>query len=49
MLKSLKRDDIQLYINHIKPMYLEEITKEIAQYCSNWKPKIVKDGEILKF
>ena len=49
MLENLKRDDIQLYINHIKPLYLEEITKEIVQYCSKWKPKIVKDGEIIKF
>jgi ribonuclease BN (tRNA processing enzyme) len=48
-LKKLKRDDLQLYINHIKPMYLEEIKGEIGKYCARWKPIIVKDGEIIKF
>ncbi|WP_455757871.1 MBL fold metallo-hydrolase [Sulfurimonas sp.] len=49
MLKELKREDLDLYINHIKPAYLEEITKEIELYCSKWDAKIVKDGEIVKF
>jgi len=49
MLKNLKRDDLQLYINHLKPMHLEEISKEIGEFCAKWKPKIVKDGEIIKF
>lgn len=49
MLESLKRDDIQIYINHLKPMFLEEISKEIGDYCAKWSPKIVKDGEILTF
>jgi len=49
MLKNLKRDDLKLYLNHIKPLYLEEITKEIDLYCSTFKPVIVKDGEILEF
>ncbi len=49
MLKGLKREDIDIYINHVKPLYLEEMTKEIENYCSQWKPKIVKDGEIINF
>ena len=49
MLKRIKRDDIQVYVNHIKPTYLEKIIKEIGEYCSVWSPKIVKDGEIIKF
>ena len=49
MLEGLKRDDLELFINHIKPLYLEEMTKEIDEYCATWKPKIVKDGEIIKF
>ena len=49
MFKRLKRDDIELFINHIKPLYLEEMTKEIEEYCATWNPKIVKDGEIIKF
>ena len=49
MLEGLKRTDITLYINHIKPLYLEEMIKEIDLYCAKWKPKIVKDGEIINF
>ncbi len=49
MLENLKRDDLQIYINHMKPLYLEEITKELACYCAKWEPKILKDGEIIKF
>ena len=48
-LKNLQRTDLDLCINHIKPLYLEEMTKEINDYCAPWKPKILKDGEIIKF
>lgn len=48
-LENLKRDDIAVYINHLKPLYLEEITKEIWLYCSKWNPKIVKDGDMINF
>ena len=48
-LKNLKRTEIDLYINHIKPLYLEEMTEEINEFCAPWKPKILKDGEIIKF
>lgn len=49
MLQNLKRDDVSIYINHLKPIFYEEIIKEIDEFCSKWKPKIVKDGEIIKF
>ena len=49
ILKSIKRKDINIYINHIKPLYLEEITKEINLFCGEFEPKILKDGEILTF
>ena len=48
-LDKLQRDDVNIYVNHLKPSYLEEITKELEQYCSAFRPKIVKDGEIIKF
>lgn len=49
MLKSLKRDDISLYINHIKPSYLKDIMSEIEQYRGKWMPKVLKDGDFVKF
>ncbi len=48
-LKKLKRDDIQLYINHIKPIYLSEIIHEIKEYSGKWEPIILKDEDIIKF
>ena len=48
-LKKLKRDDITLYINHIKPIYLNEITKEIKEYRGKLEPIILKDEDIVKF
>ena len=48
-LKNLKRDDMSLYINHIKPSYLEIITREIDQYKGKYNPKILKDLDIIKF
>jgi len=49
MLEDLKREDIKIYINHIKPLYLDKITKELNEYCTKWKPEILKDNEIIKF
>jgi len=49
MLQDLKREDVQLYINHIKPSFLELITEELEEYCSKYKPIILKDNEIIKF
>jgi ribonuclease BN (tRNA processing enzyme) len=48
-LQKAKRDDFVLYINHIKPLYLEKIRQEIAQYRGKWEPHILKDKEILTF
>lgn len=48
-LKALQRDDFTLYINHIKPLFLEKIVQEIEQYRGKWKPIILKDEEILTF
>ncbi|MBU0720963.1 hypothetical protein KJ877_06435 [bacterium] len=48
-LEVLKRDDIRLYINHIKPLFLEKMIKEIAYYRGKWEPKILEDEEIINF
>ncbi len=48
-LENLKRDDIKLYINHIKPSYIETITSEIDQYKGKWNPIILKDSDIIDF
>ncbi len=48
-LKKLHREDLRLYINHIKPLFLEKITLEIEQLKGDWEPKILKDEDILIF
>ena len=48
-LQTLQREDIQLYINHVKPLYFEEISKEIESSFIKYSPIIVKDGEIINF
>jgi len=48
-LQKLKREDIKLYINHIKPSYLQNISDEIVKNSGSWKPKILKDGEFIYF
>lgn len=48
-LQSLKRDDLILYINHIKPSYLEIVTYEIEQYKGKFNPIILKDLDIIDF
>jgi len=48
-LKELKRDDISLYINHIKPNFLDVMLIEIEQYRGKWEPKVLKDGEFINF
>jgi HD-GYP domain-containing protein (c-di-GMP phosphodiesterase class II)/ribonuclease BN (tRNA processing enzyme) len=47
-LESLKRHDINLYINHIKPSFLLEINKEIKNLKGKWNPIILKDGDNLQ-
>jgi len=48
-LKNLKRDDVEFYINHIKPSYLEIITREISEYKGKFNPIILKDSDIINF
>ena len=48
-LKNLKRGDLNLYINHIKPTYLDEIVKEIEQFRGFWSPIILKDEDFINF
>ncbi len=48
-LEKLKRDDLQLYINHIKPIFLAQISKEIGEYDSKWKAIILKDEDLIEF
>ena len=48
-LKNLKRDDVKLYINHIKPSFLEIITREIDEYKGKYDPIILKDSDIINF
>lgn len=44
----LKRDDIKVYINHLKPFYKDEIIKELFVVGIN-EENILKDGEIISF
>ncbi len=48
-LKKLKREDIELYINHIKPSFMNTIIKEMEQYRGKWEANILKDGDFLYF
>ena len=48
-LEKLKREDIELYVNHIKPSFLNKIKKEIEEYSGKWGSKVLKDGEIINF
>jgi len=47
-LESLTRDDLNLYINHIKPSYLLEISNEIKELKGKWNPIVLKDGDNLQ-
>ena len=48
-LEGLKRDDVRLYINHVKPSYMEKITQEIQENSSITGVEILKKKEIIKF
>ncbi len=48
-LEGLKRKDIILYINHIKPLYLNQMITEIERLGEKYNPIIVTDKKILKF
>jgi len=49
MLNNLKRRDVKLYINHIKPAFLVKIVSEIDEYKGDWEPIILKDGDFVNF
>jgi len=49
MLDEVENKKLRLYINHIKPIFLEKIVQEVEQYKGDWSPRILKDGEILHF
>jgi cAMP phosphodiesterase len=48
-LEELQREDVQLYINHIKPHFLKIVIAEIALFQGKWKPVILKDKEKINF
>jgi len=48
-LERLEKEDVNLYINHIKPAFLKKIKKEIEEYSDKWDSKVLKDGEFIKF
>lgn len=48
-LKAVKKSNIDIYINHIKPLFLEEMREEIAFYQGEFRVKILKDGEKITF
>ncbi len=48
-LEELKRKNIKLFINHIKPIYLEKITSELNEYSGKKSFHVLKDGEIINF
>jgi len=48
-MKNLKRDDFNFYINHIKPSFINTITREIEQLSGKWNPILLKDEDIINF
>lgn len=48
-LAELKRDDITIRANHLKPLSIQKITKEIDIYCAKWGVRALKDKEIVNF
>jgi HD-GYP domain-containing protein (c-di-GMP phosphodiesterase class II)/ribonuclease BN (tRNA processing enzyme) len=48
-LEALDREDITLYINHMKPSYLNKIVDEIEEYRGKWEPILLKDGDLINF
>ncbi|WP_345993424.1 MBL fold metallo-hydrolase [Sulfurimonas sp. HSL-1716] len=48
-LKAMKNRKIDIYINHIKPLFLEEMTEEIERFQGDYKVKILEDGRKIIF
>lgn len=47
-MSNLQRDDIQIYISHLKPLHKKEITKELKEIGIK-KKNILHDGEFILF
>ena len=48
-IENIKRDDLNFYINHIKPSYLTKIVTEIHEYKGKFEPIILKDEDFIDF
>ena len=48
-LESLCREDIKIYINHIKPLHLNKIIEQIEENRGKWDVNVVKDGDYINF
>jgi len=48
-MKNLKRDDIKLYVNHLKPVYREEIIDELAHIDNIDETSFIRDGDIILY
>lgn len=48
-LKSLEKKDLKLYINHLKPSYVEKINEEIQAMKGDWDVTILKDGDTIDY
>ena len=46
-LKSLENRGLKLYINHLKPSYIEKITEEIQTIKGHWDVTIIKNGDTI--
>ncbi|MDQ7067576.1 MAG: MBL fold metallo-hydrolase [Sulfurimonas sp.] len=48
-LKAMKRENIAVYIHHIKPAFFKRISDEIEEYKGEWETIILKDGFFVNF
>ncbi|AXX92298.1 hypothetical protein CPU12_08975 [Malaciobacter molluscorum LMG 25693] len=46
-LTKLKRDDVKIYINHLKPTYIDEITEELKVLELENKITILNDSDVI--
>ena len=47
-IEPLRNKNLKLYINHIKPVYEEEIRAEISALKKGWKIEMLEDGDKIK-
>jgi ribonuclease BN (tRNA processing enzyme) len=47
--ENLKRDDLNIYINHIKPAFINTIAKEIRDLSTVYTPQILGDEDFIEF